>query len=154
MKTTFSILLFFLAFSVFPQVSFNIGNAQLESDLHGINRQGTSNYISFKQELSVSFNIPVQKIDYMRSELHLIPGEIFLTLEIARLTRRSYVDVLKVYEKDKTKGWGYIAKQLGIKPGSAEFHQLKNNASSKKSKWKRASNGHGNRNKNSKKRKS
>jgi hypothetical protein len=30
----------------------------------------------------------------------------------------------------------YIAKQAGIKPGSAEFHQLKNNAKGKKEKEK------------------
>jgi hypothetical protein len=37
-------------------------------------------------------------------------------------------ELLTVYSKHKSNGWGVIAKQLGIKPGSAEFHQLKNRA--------------------------
>ena len=151
MKTVFSILLLFISSSIFSQVYFNIGNAELESDLNSINGQGSSNFVSFKQEMSVTFNIAAPKIDYMRTELHLIPGEIFLTLEIARLARRPYVEVIEVYKSNKAKGWGYIAKQMGIKPGSAEFHQLKNNASSKKNKSKLASNGHGNGKNNSKK---
>ena len=30
-----------------------------------------------------------------------------------------------VYERDHGQGWGNIAKRMGIKPGSAEFHRLK-----------------------------
>jgi hypothetical protein len=30
-----------------------------------------------------------------------------------------------VYKQSKGKGWGVIAKELGIKPGSPEFHALK-----------------------------
>jgi hypothetical protein len=33
--------------------------------------------------------------------------------------------VLEIYERDHGQGWGVIAKRLGIKPGSAEFHALK-----------------------------
>jgi len=29
------------------------------------------------------------------------------------------------YRADKGKGWGVLAKSLGIKPGSKEFHALK-----------------------------
>jgi hypothetical protein len=33
--------------------------------------------------------------------------------------------VLREYKSSKGKGWGVIAKSLGIKPGSKEFHELK-----------------------------
>jgi hypothetical protein len=33
--------------------------------------------------------------------------------------------VVDVYKKNRGKGWGVIAKSLGIKPGSPEFHALK-----------------------------
>jgi hypothetical protein len=32
---------------------------------------------------------------------------------------------MKEYQVHKGKGWGVIAKNLGIKPGSKEFHALK-----------------------------
>ena len=33
--------------------------------------------------------------------------------------------IVETYQTNRTKGWGVIAKELGIKPGSAEFHALK-----------------------------
>jgi hypothetical protein len=33
--------------------------------------------------------------------------------------------VIDQYRSDKGKGWGVLAKTLGIKPGSREFHALK-----------------------------
>jgi hypothetical protein len=33
--------------------------------------------------------------------------------------------VLEKYEAGKGRGWGALAKSLGIKPGSSEFHALK-----------------------------
>ena len=33
--------------------------------------------------------------------------------------------VLNKYRTEKNKGWGVMAKSLGIKPGSKEFHALK-----------------------------
>jgi hypothetical protein len=33
--------------------------------------------------------------------------------------------VADVWERDHAQGWGNVAKGLGIKPGSAEFHRLK-----------------------------
>jgi hypothetical protein len=34
--------------------------------------------------------------------------------------------VIEQYRSSKGKGWGVLAKSLGIKPGSKEFHALKN----------------------------
>ena len=33
--------------------------------------------------------------------------------------------VIEKYRSEKGKGWGALAKSLGIKPGSKEFHALK-----------------------------
>jgi hypothetical protein len=33
--------------------------------------------------------------------------------------------VVELWERDHAKGWGAMAKRLGIKPGSPQFHQLK-----------------------------
>jgi hypothetical protein len=45
---------------------------------------------------------------------------------IAQLCGSAIDFVIKQYRSDKGKGWGALAKSLGIKPGSAEFHALKN----------------------------
>ena len=45
------------------------------------------------------------------------------------LSHRSWDEVLREYKENNGTGWGVIAKNLGIKPGSREFHELKDDDS-------------------------
>ncbi|MDE1208344.1 hypothetical protein [Tenacibaculum larymnensis] len=143
MKNLFIILLSIFTYSASAQISFNTGNTQLDSDLNIINTDANLNFGAFKTRLSISYNVSEGKIKYMGGSLGMKAGEIYLALEISKLSRRSIDDMITIYRTHKNKGWGYIAKQAGIKPGSAEFHQLKNNANSKKNKSKRKNKGKG-----------
>ncbi len=134
MKNILVLLLSFTVYSVSAQISFKTGNVQLDTDLNSINTSASVNFGSFKADLCASYNISEKKVDFMRVNAGMEPGEIYFALEIAKMTNRPVDDIITIYEKDKEKGWGYIAKEAGIKPGSAEFHQLKNNANSKKNK--------------------
>ena len=48
-----------------------------------------------------------------------------MTFQLGEVAHKQPEAVLKTYKVSKSKGWGAIAKELGIKPGSAEFHALK-----------------------------
>jgi hypothetical protein len=48
-----------------------------------------------------------------------------MCLQLGYMTKKPLNVVLQTYKKNTGKGWGNIAKQLGIKPGSPEFHALK-----------------------------
>jgi len=120
--------------SLSAQISFNTGNSQLDSDLMAINASASADPGSFKADMKLSYNLSEQQFDYMNVTLHMAPGEVYLALEISRIAKISVDDVLSHYKSNKSKGWGYIANQAGIKPGSEEFHQLKNNTNSKKEK--------------------
>jgi len=124
----------FIAYTASAQISFNTGNPQFDSDLNVINAYAISDIGSFKAEMSLSYNLTERNFDYMHGSLHMEPGEIYLAVEISKIGKISLDNVISIYQTDKSKGWGYIAKQAGIKPGSAEFQQLKNNANSKKEK--------------------
>jgi hypothetical protein len=52
-------------------------------------------------------------------------GDVVISFEIMKLTRKPIAEVIRVYKVSKTKGWGVMAKELGIKPGSKEFHAMK-----------------------------
>lgn len=134
MKYPFLFLFTLNFYLVSAQVSFNTGNVQLDSNLNIINTQARNDMSSFRTDMTLSYNVSEKKLNYMSVNLGMVPGEMFLAFEISRIARVSLDDVLTVYRKHKSKGWGAIAKQLGIKPGSAEFHQLKNRASAKKGK--------------------
>ena len=47
---------------------------------------------------------------------------------LAKATHRPVLTVAERYKKNPGKGWGVVAKDLGIKPGSSEFHELKRGA--------------------------
>lgn len=149
MKNLLFVILVFSVYSVSAQIKYNTGNSQLDSDLNLLDARVGADLGSFKVDMRVSYNITEKKFDYMYGSLKMAPGEICLALEIARISKTSLDQVLLIYESHKSKGWGYIAKQAGIKPGSSEFHELKNGISSgkKKQKNKNKTKGKGNKKK-------
>ena len=59
----------------------------------------------------------------------MTPADVYMTVGIAKITNKSIDEVVGEYKANKGKGWGVIAKRLGIKPGSKEFHALKEGGS-------------------------
>lgn len=52
-------------------------------------------------------------------------GDAYIAFQVGKACNRDPEEVARIYSRDKGKGWGVIAKEMGIKPGSAEFHALK-----------------------------
>jgi hypothetical protein len=48
-----------------------------------------------------------------------------MIFQLGQMSGKQPERVVDVYNSGKSKGWGALAKELGIKPGSAEFHALK-----------------------------
>jgi hypothetical protein len=53
------------------------------------------------------------------------PADAYIVLRLGEISRHPTDYVLREYKTSKGKGWGVMAKSLGIKPGSEEFHALK-----------------------------
>jgi len=53
------------------------------------------------------------------------PADAYIALRLGEMSRQPTEYVLEQYKVNKGKGWGVLAKSLGIKPGSKEFHALK-----------------------------
>ena len=136
-------ILFILLFGFFSgiqaQIAFRTGSADLDSHLNTVNKDAKQNLPKYKMDLSVEYKVSVKKINSIFA-LKMEPAEVYLVLRIAKITGRSIDDVLRIYKANKNKGWGYISKQLGIKPGSPEFHALKGKGS--KGKGNSGANGH------------
>ena len=122
------------------QISTNTGNSEMDADLSKINVNAKLDFGAFKTNLNLTYNISEKKIDYLSISVKMEPAEIYLALELTKLSGKSIDDVVEIYKVHKEKGWGYIAKQIGIKPGSPEFHKLKENVKNKGSKGKGKSN--------------
>lgn len=132
------ILLLTLLFTIISnaQVLFNTGSAEMDADLGKINADANLDFGAFKTNLTLSYDISEKKIDYLNISVKMEPAEIYFALELSKLSGRSIDQVVEIYEVNKDKGWGFIAKQLGIKPGSPEFHNLKENTKNKGAKGK------------------
>jgi hypothetical protein len=48
-----------------------------------------------------------------------------MCFQLGQWTKQPTEQIVNTYKANQGKGWGVLAKQMGIKPGSAEFHALK-----------------------------
>ena len=134
MRTLLTILFFSVCISLLAQ--YNTGDTQLNASLVQIDANASVNFSLFKSDMSTTYSVPETKITNWSVSLGMKAGDIYFALEIARITRKPIDEVIKFYTSNKQKGWGAMAKDLGIKPGSPEFHALKGNAGNKASKGK------------------
>ena len=136
------ILILALLFTIISnaQVLLNTGSVELDNDLNKINADARLDFGTFKTNLALSYNISDIKIDYLSVSVKMEPAEVYLALELSKLSGRSIDQVVEIYEVNRNKGWGIIAKELGIKPGSPECHKLKENTKNKGAKVKSKNN--------------
>ena len=135
-KLSLLLIAVFIFSTTFAQTTFKSGSAQLDTDLNSINTSAKLDFGKFKADIKLSYNTSEKKINYMSTTIKMQPADIYMAFEISKITRKPIDDVIVVYKNNKSKGWGYMAKQLGIKPGSAEFHALKGDARGKANKGK------------------
>jgi hypothetical protein len=78
----------------------------------------------FKVQLSTQFGVPLPTVETIIAQVRL-PGDAFPCLQLGQMARKPPERVVQTYQRSHGKGWGAIAKELGIKTGSPEFHALK-----------------------------
>lgn len=105
--------------------SANSGDTEFDLTLGNLNVEAKTDLDNFKVDLSISYEISRTKIEYLFDVVQMEPADVFLTLELSALSNRPVEDVVEIYRVNRDKGWGYIAKELGIKPGSEDFKSLK-----------------------------
>ena len=104
------------------------GDKELDLTLNKLNVQAEADREGFISDLSISYGFPKPEIRSLFVEIKMLPADVYMTLKTARLINKPLEVVVKEYKAKRGKGWGVIAKSLGIKPGSEAFHALKNDA--------------------------
>lgn len=92
--------------------------------LKELNIRATADSSGFRTTLATRFRIGNAEINAVFSNVDR-PADAYMVLRLGELSHRSPEYVLEQYHAYKDKGWGVLAKRLGIKPGSREFHALK-----------------------------
>jgi hypothetical protein len=78
----------------------------------------------FRARLAARFNIGDVQINAVLSNVEG-PADAYLVLRLGEMSSQPADYVIGRYKTGKGNGWGALAKSLGIKPGSKEFHALK-----------------------------
>ena len=74
--------------------------------------------------ISARFNIGGAEINTVLSNVDS-SVDAYMVLRLGEMAEKSTEEVLRKYKSGKGQGWGNFAKSLGIKPGSQDFHALK-----------------------------
>ena len=101
------------------------GDVWMDTQLGDMNRYGTRYRDPFVDEMVRYHGAPRDLVVDLLGPRRWAPGDVWMACNIASIIGRPCRYVVDVYERDHGQGWGNIAKRMGIKPGSAEFHRLK-----------------------------
>ena len=107
------------------QYNASTGDSTLDVQLKDMNIKASANINDFISTLGFKYEVSTSKIKHLIVDYNFTPADAYMTLSISRITDKSIHDVAHTYKDNKLKGWGFVAKEMGIKPGSREFHQLK-----------------------------
>ncbi|UCF88886.1 MAG: hypothetical protein JSV70_01130 [bacterium] len=78
----------------------------------------------FRAQLSTRFKIGNADVEVVLGNVDS-PADAYMVLRLGEMSAKPVDYVLNQYRTGKGKGWGVLAKSLGIKPGSREFQALK-----------------------------
>ncbi|MBW2095064.1 MAG: hypothetical protein JRI80_09260 [Deltaproteobacteria bacterium] len=78
----------------------------------------------FRARLAARFQVGDLQIRTVLSNVEK-PADAYMVFRLGEMSGRPAPYVVEQYKANRGKGWGVLAKSLGIKPGSREFHALK-----------------------------
>ncbi len=90
-----------------------------------LNASSKSDPSHYRSGLSSRFGLSESQVSIFLKSVGA-PADAYMVLRLSELSGKSPESVLGVYRQHKGKGWGKMAQELGIKPGSKEFKALKN----------------------------
>lgn len=122
MKSQKTLLIVLVICSIF--LSVNIAGAGDFDWLENLSIQAQADPSGFKATLATRFKIGDAEVNAVLSNVQ-DPADAYMVLRLGEMASRPTDYVLNQYIAGRDKGWGVLAKNLGIKPGSQEFKALK-----------------------------
>ncbi len=118
--------LFFLSITCYVFLSAGYVNAADFDWMKGMNINATADPTGFRAQLSTRFNLGDAQVKVVLGNVD-DPADAYMVLRLGEMSSQPVDSVMRHYQKSKGQGWGVLAKSLGIKPGSSQFKDLKNN---------------------------
>lgn len=124
-KFTLICSLLLASFCLAQEIKFNprTGDVEMDGYLKSVNDKAQKDLGAFTTNVVNTFGIVKAEVEKLLKKM--VPGDVYMAAQVASMIGKPVTDVSDTYLKNKDKGWGAIAKEMGIKPGSPEFHKLK-----------------------------
>lgn len=113
------IILLIMQFAILP-----LASARDFDWLNNLNAKAEADSSGYRASLATRFRIGETEVKTVIGNVQM-PSDAYMILRLGELSHRPVGDVLNVYQANRKRGWGAMARSLGIKPGSREFHDLK-----------------------------
>ena len=101
------------------------GDVWVDTWLGDMNAYGNRYRDPFIDEMVRYHSAPRDLVTELLVQRRWAPGDVYYACSIARIIGRPCDYVADYWEENRGQGWGVVAQRLGIKPGSPEFHRLK-----------------------------
>jgi len=105
------------------------GDSMLDLSLEKLNTRAMGNLDDFINDLNKSYGVAREKIDLFLTKDKMNPADVYMAAKVSQAADTPIDDVVTEFKSNKGKGWGAVAQKMGIKPGSKEFHALKEDKS-------------------------
>lgn len=105
-------------------ITAGAAHANLNAFIQSLNVSAAANIGDFRTRLGVQYGASGPTLNLVMRSVDR-PADAAVILWLGQQSRQPIQRVLRVYRSRKRQGWGAIARDLGIKPGSAAFHALK-----------------------------
>jgi hypothetical protein len=127
-KIIFCLVILTLTFTHSIYAQYDMGDAELNASLTTIISKGKVQFSEFKSYIMLTYKVPKETYDYWQSEVGMNTGDIYLTTALAKVSKKSFADIVTSYKRNKKQGWAVIAKELGVNSGTPAFETLKDDA--------------------------
>ncbi len=101
------------------------GDAWVDAWLGDMNRYGASYPDAFIDEIVRYHDTPRSLVRELLLDREWAPGDVYYACALASVSGRPCRHVADLWARDHAQGWGAVAHELGVDPGSPAFQRLK-----------------------------
>lgn len=121
-----------------PEWRPRTGDAWVDAALADVNAYGRRYPDAFADELARYHGAPREVVVALLADPAWTPGDVYFACVLAQSIGRSCRYVADEWQAHGSEGWGALAQQLGVEPGSAQFHALKDGFAEAYRRWGRS----------------
>lgn len=113
------------------------GDAWIDRQLADTNGYAARYPQSFADEMARYYSVPRDYVEAMLQQPSWEAGDILMACALAQVAGQPCRAVVREWSRDHAEGWAGVAKRLQVKPGSAQYRELRRDIEATYSRWAR-----------------